>query len=254
MDKKVADIGSIVRFVINGENELTEVKLVEKLNIASENEVSKNSTLGEALMFCHEGDTITVKATEPYKIKIINIVNPFVKQKYLYEIVKPKDEPVLLDNFILADTTNHANYQSTFDEGLITGHAYGKKAKDVYCEGIRVFGWDYSKLDSFCSQKLLYSKNCSKEGYSVWFLPYSNMNNYKNNAVNWIDFINSTFDTIKEVWINLDDRFYNDKDKRITFAKQKNGQYLYLGIFQATEIDDENQCKIYHKLDGNYGC
>ena len=116
-------------------------------------------------------------------------------------------------------------------------------------EGYYNFGWKYSKLGSFCSQKILWEKDCSREGYSVWFLPYSNLNNYKNPYSNWTNFVGSDFKVIKEYWKEIDDRFYNDEDVRITFVKQKNGQYLYLGIFQAQEMDRENRCKTYYRVD-----
>ena len=138
--------------------------------------------------------------------------------------------------------------------GLVVGHAYGSKAQDVYKQGQEFFGWDDSKQGYFGAQQMLYAKNCTKEGFAVWFLTYSNLNNYTNKAANWIDFISSDFETVKEVWKNLDDRFFNDNEKRVTFAKQKNGQYLYLGIFQATEWDQENRCKTFKRIDLNYGC
>lgn len=246
MDKKFAGIGSTVRFITTDDNEFNEVKLVK---IARElNEVSENSKLGEALMLCVEGEVLTVNSVEPYEIKIINIVNPVEKQKHSFQTISASGEPVLIENFIPASTGNYANLESDIRNGLVECHAYGRKAKDIYLAGCENFGWSYSKLGSFCSQKLLYDKNCSREGYSVWFLPYSNLNNYKNSMANWINLISSDFNVIKENWKVLDDRFFYDKDMRITFAKQKNGQYLYLGIFQAKEFDEVNKVKTFYKV------
>jgi hypothetical protein len=252
MEEKFAGIGSTVGFVIVDENEFCQVKIVDSKITRSAEEVSKDSELGKTLMFCKEGETLFVESQEPYEIKILNIVNP-VKKPGVTEIkTSPREEPVFVGDFVPATYGNYASFESSFDDGLVPMHAYGRKAKDVYLKGCEYFGWDYSKLGSFCSQKLLFDKNCSREGFSVWFLPYSNLNNYRNSATNWIDFISSDFEKIKEVWKEMDERFFTDDDIRITFAKQRNGQYLYLGVFQAKEFDEENRCKIYYKIDGNY--
>ena len=247
MDKKLAGIGSTVRFFTIDDNEFYEVKLVKIAK--NESEISENSKLGEALMFCQEGDVLTINSQEPYQIKVINIVDPIEKPMHSFQTTTATGEPILIENFIPATTGNYASFKSNMEDGLIVGRAYGRKAKDIYLEGYYNFGWKYSKLGSFCSQKILWEKDCSREGYSVWFLPYSNLNNYKNPYSNWTNFVGSDFKVIKEYWKEIDDRFYNDEDVRITFVKQKNGQYLYLGIFQAQEMDRENRCKTYYRVD-----
>ena len=252
MEKKFAGINSIVGFVTLDDNEFNQVKIVVSKITNSKDEVSKDSVLGEALMFCEEGEVLTVQTQEPYEIKIMNIVNPVEKPGVKEIKTTPKSEPVFVDDFIPASIGNYASFKSDMSEGLEVLHAYGKVAKEVYLEGCKHFSWDYSKQGSFCSQKLLYDKDCSREGYSLWFLPYFNINNYRNDKTNWIDFVDSDFDTIKEIWKEIDERFYNDYDKRITFAKQKNGEYLYLGVFQAIESDEDARCKIFQKIEGNY--
>lgn len=159
---------------------------------------------------------------------------------------------IVANDFILANADNYASFKSDMYDGLIVKRAYGKKAKDIYFAGCYRFYWDNSKIGSFCQQKKLYDVNCTKEGFSVWFLPYSNLTNSKNDSANWTNYISSDFTTIKEVWESVNDLFHNDKSKRVTFAKQKNGQYLYLGIFQVTEIDKKNKCRIYKQVDKNY--
>ena len=252
MEEKYVGLNSIVGYVCIDNEEFCEVKIVDSLKKESLNEVSKDSPLGSALLYCQEGEIRTIYTQEPYDVKIISIVNPVAKQQPKIEIQTKGEKPIFLENFIPASTDNYASFQSKVEDGLIVGHAYGSKAKDIYCEGIRIFGWDYSKLGYFYPQKLLFDKNCSKEGYSLWFLPYSNLNNRKNPKANWRDFISNDFATIKEYWVEIDDRFYNDEDIRITFASQKNGQYLYLGVFQAKERDEDNSCKTYYKIEEDY--
>ena len=252
MEEKFAGIGSTVGFVIVDENEFCQVKIVDSKITRSAEEVSKDSELGKTLMLCKEGETLFVESQEPYEIKILNIVNPVEKPGVSEIKTSPREEPVLVGDFVPATYGNYASFESSFDDGLVPMHAYGRNEKDVYLKVCESFGWDYSKLGSFCSQKLLFDKNCSREGFSVWFLPYSNLNNYRNSATNWIDFISSDFEKIKEVWKEMDERFFTDDDKRITFAKQRNGQYLYLGVFQVKEFDEENRSKTFYKIDENY--
>ena len=255
MDKKYAGINSTVGYISVDDEEFCEVKIVNTVSRDSVNEISKDSPLGEALMLCEEGETRTVHSQEPYEIKIITIINPVEKPKPEPIIAKNKEnEPVFIADFVPATTGNYASYKSEMKDGLIVGHAYDRKAKEVYFEGIKYFGWDYSKAGSFFPQKLLFDKNCTKEGYSLWFMPYSNLNNYRNKMANWIDFISSDFTVVKEIWKEVDNRVYDDKDIRVTFAKQKDGRYLYLGIFQASEYDEETRCKTYRRIETDYYC
>ena len=251
MSDKFAGVGSTVGFIIVDDQEFNQVKIVDFAK--NENEVSKSSILGEALMFCKEGDEIMVRAQESYEIKVVSIVNPVKKDEPLSAVVRPFAEPVLINNFVLASTDNYASFKSDMNKGLLVSCAYGKKAIDVYEEACNVFGWDSSKKGYFSPKKMLYEKECTKEGYAVWFLTYSNLNNYNNSAANWIDYVSSNFEVVKEVWKNLDERFFNDNEKRVTFAKQKNGQYIYLGIFQAKEWDEENKCKTFCRVAESYG-
>lgn len=246
MDTKFVNIDSIVNFITLDDNELESVKITKSKLSNSPNEISKDSLLGEVLMFHKEGDILTVPAQEPYKIQILTIINPVPKQKNDPIIFAPNAKSFNVNEFVLADTTNHASYESNLSKGLIIGHAYGAKARNVYKSGILNLGWDSSKLTLF-SQKGFYATNCTKDGFSVWLIPYSNMNNYHNSENKCNYFINSKFDTIKEYW-KPSTTPTQATDKRITFAKQKNGQYLYLGIFQATETPPQNNCITYQKI------
>lgn len=254
MKDKFADIDSVVGFIFLDDNEFRQVKLVNSAITSSNDELSIQSKIGEVLRLGRENEIKTVEFEDgtSYQIKIISIINPVKKIESL--AIKPFGSPVILNDFILAATDNYSNYISNIENGLEIKHAYGTSARDIYVGGIQSFGWDASKLGSFCPQKLLFSKDCSKEGYSVWFLTYSNLNNYPNPKTNWLDYINGDFDIVKEYWKKLDSRFYDDKDIRITFARQKDGKYIYIGIFQVKETDLENKCKTYYRIEGNYPC
>lgn len=253
MEEKFADIDSIVTYVSLDDNEVSQVKLINSTIKNSEHELSIHSPIGKILRFSKEGEIKSFDNEEDsYQIQIISIINPIKKIEQV--TIKPFGAPITLNDFISAPTDNYASYISNIENGLIVQHAYGTTAKEIYLNGVNLFGWDSSKIGSFGPQKLLFNKDCSPEGYSIWFITYSNLTTGSNPKTNWSDYINHDFNIIKECWKKIDNRFYDDKDTRITFARQKDGKYIYLGIFQAKEIDEENRCKTYHKINGNYCC
>ncbi len=252
-------VGSTVTYRVLEDEETRQVTIVEPMNRKTYNQVSKSSVLGKTLMGCKKGDEIKVNADDSYTISILYVSNPIKKaivQKQPIKIVTQKPQvPVdgdKNDNLILAQEGNYANSPSKVSDGLFLMHAYGTRAKDIYSDGVRCFGWNDSKKGSFGSQQKLYDVNCTKEGYSVLFLPYSNINNKKNDNANWTDFISSDFKTIKEIWKDTDKENFYDRTERITFAKQKNGQYIYIGIFQAEKIDEDAKCKYYTRINTDY--
>lgn len=251
-----AGVGSTVTYRVLEDEETRQVTIVEPMNRKTNNQVSKSSVLGKTLMGCKKGDEIKVNADESYTISILYVSNP-IKKPIIKIITKEPASPVGEDktkyeDFILAQEGIYANSQSKISDGLYLMHAYGTRAKDIYSDGVRCFGWNDSKKGSFGSQRKLYDVNCTKEGYSVLFLPYSNINNIKNDKANWTDFISSDFKTIKEVWKDISVESFDDRTERITFAKQKNGQYIYIGIFQAEKIDEDAKCKYYTRINTDY--
>ena len=252
MEEKYVGVGSTVTYISLDDKEFNQVKIVDVKR--ADGELLKDSKVGEALMFGKEGEIVSVNIDEPYDIQIISILNPVKKEVSISKILGPSGDPVLVEDFVLADTANYANFESSMANGLKEKCAYGTRAKDIYEEGCAVFGWNYSNRGYFCSQKLLHAKKSTKEGFSVWFLTYSNLNTGSNKNANWVDYISADFNTVKEVWKKIDERFYNDFDIRLTFARQKDGKYIYIGIFQADETDEENSCKTYHRIEKDYMC
>jgi hypothetical protein len=258
--KKRIEIGSVVLFRIVDEDEVYSKKVVEKLSAGSSSEISCSSALGEALMFCAEGDVALVKADEPYKVEVLNISNAEVKQKVfedrnikaknVVEKIEASGEVPLAEIFVPAVKTNYASFVSKIDKILESGKAYGTKALDIYISCVDAFGWDAKKAISFDLQKLLFSKRCTKEGYSVWFLPYSNIHE-TSKINNWKNIVNSDFNQIREYWRELDEGFY-DKEKRVTFVKQQDGKYLFIGIFEAVVFDQDRRYKEYRQIAATY--
>ena len=121
MKEKFAILNSIVGYITLEDNEFNQVKIVESSVTGSLDEVSKDSILGKTLMCSKEGDILTVPAEIPYKIKIINIVNSIYEPQKLQ--ITHHNLPALLNNFILADTANFANYVSSMSLKVVSRSA-----------------------------------------------------------------------------------------------------------------------------------
>ena len=73
------------------------------------------------------------------------------------------------------------------------GKIYGSKAFDIYSKACTFLDFDARKKFSFAPQRLLYATDCTKEGYSVWMVPNSELNGLTNGKwVNFVDLRNGT--------------------------------------------------------------
>lgn len=133
---------------------------------------------------------------------------------------------------------------------------YGTRAMDIYENCCRVFGWDYSKLGQFALKKPLYAYNATPEGYSVIFLAHSNWTDTK--VRNRINIIQEK--TLEERWREIDDdAFYTDTYTRVVFAKDKYGEYVFLGVYLYKETktvtflnEEKHFVKIYKRVSSQY--
>lgn len=249
-----AGVGSTVTYKELDTGEIAQVTIVKSTGREIHDEVSVDTELGKALLGCKKGEVKEVNSIEPYTISILEVLNPIEKRNIRNQKPVDIDDRTTFDIFIPAQAGNYANFQSRIYNGLYVMHAYGTTAKDIYKAGVDNFDWDGSKTGKFGQQKLLYDLDCTGEGYSVWFLPYSNLTAIKNKNANWENYISSDFKLIKESWNNINSNvdFFYDNTKRITFIKQKNGQYVYIGIFQAQKIDPSTKCKYYKRIGEDY--
>ena len=121
---------------------------------------------------------------------------------------------------------------------LNEGKCYGKKAYDIYRECCRTLGFDWSKKHYFDLRQVLYSEDATPDGFAVWMLPN---NSYTGkNSGNWANIFKDNGDTIYEVW---KEDFIGDSSDRVTFAKQRDGQYVFMGIYTLENIRKVNYTK-----------
>lgn len=88
---RFAGVGSTIKYRVEGEDEIEEVKLVKQLEfgkIKSVNEISIDSLVGQKLNLCREGDYIKIPTQTPYIIHVLSVENPVLdnsKDKEIFE-------------------------------------------------------------------------------------------------------------------------------------------------------------------------
>ena len=109
---------------------------------------------------------------------------------------------------------------------------YGGRAQAIYDECCKIFGWDFSKRYLFGLQQILYAEEATPEKYSPWFLPHNNWTERKGG--NWFNLIHD--DLIEEMWTEEKYGLNHDQTTRVTFAKRKDGEYVFLGLYVPIEV------------------
>ena len=123
---------------------------------------------------------------------------------------------------------------------LLPYTSYGSVGQRIYDLCCDEFGWDSGQRDEFARQRIMYAYRATREGYSVWFLVHHTWIEKKEDATaKWWNTIGK--DAVYEEWYNSrisdEDRFnlYNDRSPRLTFARNRAGQYTFIGIFKPQE-------------------
>ena len=160
---------------------------------------------------------------------------------------RPKVQPVWVEEKEKSDFSLKGNTLKPY-------HFYGTAALNIYHKGCKKLGWKTGHDDDFDKHTILYSQNITPEGYSLWFLTHhswiEDVKNVTTKNYTWWNTIGC--DIIHEDWIEHklnDDHRHNlkyDASTRLTFAKGKNGQYFYIGLFKPIGI-------IWDRIDGPEG-
>lgn len=135
---------------------------------------------------------------------------------------------------------------------LTAGKKYGTASNRIYEACIPVFGFAQEGLKEFGWNNHMYAKAATKEGYSVWMLAHSNWTDTKNGK--WRNTISEGFRLITEDWgenaAGLDKELLGEK--RVAFAKDAAGAYVFLGVFKCALIDPEKRIKQYELISDKY--
>ena len=73
---------------------------------------------------------------------------------------------------------------------LTRGFTAGTKAIDNYDKCCALFGFRSSLRGNFGPQRMLYAKNATSDGYSVWMLAHSSLNESFNKNRRWYNIPN----------------------------------------------------------------
>lgn len=115
------------------------------------------------------------------------------------------------------------------------GKIYGSKAFDIYSKACTFLDFDARKKFSFAPQRLLYATDCTKEGYSVWMLPNSELNGLTNGK--WVNFVDLGNGTILQYTVDPNYLESAEHDIRLTFVKQKSGDYVFIGVYELVKFE-----------------
>ena len=120
---------------------------------------------------------------------------------------------------------------------LTPGFTAGTKAIDNYDECCRLLGFRRSLRNRFDMMQMLYAKNATPEGYSVWMVAHTNLREPFNRDRKWYNKFMSP-DLLKEIWFDPTDQEGSLKDTsiRVCFAKARNGSYVFQGVYKPEKI------------------
>lgn len=68
-------VGSFVKYLCKDTSETFEIQIVNSKQVGDDNQISKDSILGKALIGKKVGDEVTIEAEEPYIVEIISVKN-----------------------------------------------------------------------------------------------------------------------------------------------------------------------------------
>jgi hypothetical protein len=125
-------------------------------------------------------------------------------------------------------------------EVLTMGFTAGTRAIDNYDRCCALFGLKRVLRGNFAPQRMLYAKNATPEGYSVWMLAHSSLNENFNRNRRWYNIFVYP-DIIREIWFNSSDIAMSQEDYsyRVCFAKTRDGAYVFQGIYEPQKIEWE---------------
>ena len=130
----------------------------------------------------------------------------------------------------------------------------GTRAYDIYCAAITAYGFRDDLKGSFAPQKPLYAEFATKERYNVWFIAHSNWNGTITSS--WDNCIQGpNNETIVETFLGSDKEFMSFPDPnniRVSFIKDANGSYYFLGVYEPNGVDREKKQRFYKKISDVY--
>ena len=116
------------------------------------------------------------------------------------------------------------------------------------------YKWNLLLASNFEPRRLLYAKNATEEGYSVWILAHSNLISEEDPNGLWKNKFKKDMlleQRFPEAVIKYEEELYCDQTKRVVFAKKASGKYYFMGIYEPVdleEIEDDYYVKTYKRV------
>lgn len=146
-----------------------------------------------------------------------------------------------------------------FERKLVQGRAYGTKAKTVYLECCEEFGWDKYLANEFGMMKPLFGHKAADGGRrEVWFICHSNwygdllIYDTASGDVKHRNLISKDWSRIEEFQQEAPHTNEYPLQERITFAKNKLGQYVFLGVYRAKEPNSKSPDRVFELVSKLY--
>ena len=144
---------------------------------------------------------------------------------------------------------------------LVSGRAYGRKAQEIYNLCCDLFGWDKRLSGKFAPQKPLYGHKAADNGTKdVWFICKCNW--YNDLLITTIEngkvvekhrnYIYPDLSHIEEYQINVQNTNDYPLQDRITFVKNKQGQYIFVGVYRSKEPTSRRCDRTFYRISDNY--
>lgn len=128
---------------------------------------------------------------------------------------------------------------------------YGDNALEIYEECSTIFGWNRNNSFEFDGSHQWYASKTTLEGYDVWVLFHNNWTGTR--TPHWINELSEDEETIVERCFNPDFRFWAETyELRLVFARNKAGEFLFLGLYKVESIDNGKKIKTYRRISREY--
>lgn len=122
----------------------------------------------------------------------------------------------------------------------------GTKALEIYDECCELFGWKRGLRGEFGPQRRLWAGKATPENYDVWFVSRSNINGAHNDS--WTNTVDNARGTITVDWHIP---FEGVSGTRVTFVKNREGQYVFYGVYSCT-LDYSARREICTRISDRY--
>ncbi len=129
---------------------------------------------------------------------------------------------------------------------LVRGRECGTNSRNVYEDHAARYGWDKWLANQFGRLGLpLYAPRATPEKFSVWMIAHSNW--FGDKGGQWRNTISPDENTIEEIWDDPLSARASDFTTRVTFARNLNRQYEFLGVYapdrEVKRIIEEGQLR-----------